>query len=340
MKRHTIHLRGFTLVELLVVIAIIGILIGLLLPAVQKAREAAKRGQCASNMRQLGLAILAYESANRGLPPMAMSFDNASFVRDQPGNGDWFDGHGWYSMTSPYLGEDAWASTCVFTVSLSNNVNATFRRGGLGILTHACPSDIGPQQNEWGSNAWARVRSNYVVNAGNTDYGQRNKGAVPFLGAPFAGGKKTPIAKITDGTASTLMMSEGLVIASTPAWGGAYSDTQSALGGNIFTGWNPPNSRVADEVGRGLWGNSGQDTMGPLYDQQGIPRPVGIGGGTYATNFSAKSKHPGGVNASRCDNSIEFYSNNIDADVWRALSSSQGGSYTPVIPAEISPTIN
>ena len=132
---------------------------------------------------------------------------------------------------------------------------------------HVClPSDIGLQTNEWETGPgvpirqWARVRGNYVVNAGNTVYGQHDLNAVgsanyvPFGGAPFAPVRVTPLAKITDGTANTLMMSEVIVLPSTVGWGGPYSDIQTALGGQVFTGWQIPNSAAADALARtGEW---------------------------------------------------------------------------------------
>jgi len=350
MKRQAHRTGGFTLVELLVVIAIIGVLIALLLPAVQAAREAARRASCLNNITQLSKAVLNYDSSQNGFPPMALAWNAAQYEAYHgdpatPGGdcgpaggpcpGDWYDGHGWYSLIAPYLGYDAWAKRIDFTVSISAVVNLDARQGGIDIKVHECPSDRGLQMNEWNDNTWARTLGNYVVNAGNTNYGQRDMGmGNPFRGAPFAGGTNSSVGRITDGASNTLMMSEIWVLPTTVPWGGAYSDNQSALGGQIFTGLNRPNSRVGDEIGRGRCGALGLAACEDRFREAGFtsanwPTTVCSNNDSYCTNIAARSKHIGGVNASRCDGSVGWYSDAINDLVWRALTSARGGLNEP-----------
>ncbi|MCS7304773.1 MAG: DUF1559 domain-containing protein [Thermoguttaceae bacterium] len=312
-------LHGFTLVELLVVIAIIGILIALLLPAVQAAREAARRIQCRNNLKQLALAMLNYENAYRGFPPAAISWEHAEYAGRGPGS--WYDDHGWYSQIGPYIEQQAWHDRINFKLSFSHELNREPRT--TMIQLYACPSDRGLQRNEWDSPTWSRLRGNYVVNFGNTNYGQTAKQGVPFLGAPFTYRRHTPISQITDGTSQTLLIGEILVIpelgtqAPWEGWGGPLSDFTTSLGGQTFQGWLTPNSPAGDEVARKI-------LPCEIYLRNKIPCPVWVSD-TKLQSFALRSKHPGGVQAACCDGSVHFFSESIDLALWRALSSAQGG---------------
>lgn len=354
MNRIKAERPGFTLVELLVVIAIIGILIALLLPAVQAAREAARRTQCTNHLRQLAVAMLNYESSRGGLPPLAAAWTNADLTKlypaglgPPPGAG-WYDDHGWYIPVMPYVEEAQLKDAGNPNASLSHASNVEVRKAKIPIF--ACPTDIGLQENEWGDNRWARVRANYVVNGGNTVYGQHRVGDIEFLGAPFIPRKVGRLSKIIDGTSNTLMMSEVLVLPTTAPWGGPYSDPQTALGGQVFTGFHTPNSNLPDALCRqGEWWT--QPAVESAFREQNLPTPpaqpvsTGSSGGgrrggaanseipddaTRDSNghkqqyISARSKHAGGVNVARCDGSIDFITDEIDPLVWNAMTSSAG----------------
>jgi prepilin-type N-terminal cleavage/methylation domain-containing protein len=351
--------RAFTLVELLVVIAIIGVLVALLLPAIQAAREAARRSQCINNLHNLALAHLNYESANSGFVPMAKFWYNMQGAGQPYGRGyhdvhpgapgGWRDDHGWYIPLMPYIEQAAIKSLGDPKAPLSAAVNAPVRKAFVSL--HGCPSDIGLQKNEWLIDLWARVRTNYVVNAGNTVYGQHDfpapcPGSTAaarlcfFRGAPFGPAEVTKLAKIADGTANTLMMSEVLVLPESAGWGGPYSDAQTALGGQVFTGWQTPNVLAADALcRRGEW--LGNVEAG--FREQGIPIPIQeisvaaptVEGqpwplGTFESAghkqqfVTARSHHVGGVNTSKCDGSVAFVQDSVDPLLWQALSTAAG----------------
>jgi prepilin-type processing-associated H-X9-DG protein len=180
---------------------------------------------------------------------------------------------------------------------------------------------------------------NYVVNAGNRKYGQEWTGdPAPnhvdweFRGAPFVGGEDTPPGRITDGLAKTLMASENLVLRTDDFCVSAMSINTVSIGGQVFTGWNPPNSRNRDEIGlRYHVGNR------PLTEQRFVE--AGFTPDTWpiqaakmdvrATRLTARSRHKGGVNASRCDGSVAFYADSIGDVVWAALTSARGAAVEP-----------
>ena len=216
---------GFTLIELLVVIAIIAVLIALLLPAVQSAREAARRIQCTNNLKQIGLAMHSYAGVHDALPP---GWKGCCWGT-------------WLIYVMPYLEQQALYNSWNFA---GNNVwspggvfDSPFRYGGDANLTvsstrvsvYYCPSD-GGNSNLVGGASWPVTSQNYVVNFGNTSATQDNSlDGVVFLGAPFTdlgspitaiyGSSTSPasiggiirLSAITDGLSNTMITSEAVV---------------------------------------------------------------------------------------------------------------------------------
>lgn len=333
------HHTGFTLVELLVVVAIIGVLVGLLLPAVQTARESSRRTNCVNRLKQLALAALAHEDGRRSFPAGALSYTgvNSSLPRRAvlAGAGTWYHDFSWQVHVLPFLDALPSYSLASFTVQMSHATNQRYRESLLGVTAFACPTDIGLQTTYFGNSGadiWSRVLGNYVGNFGNTNYGQAAKvdgtTTVTFGGAPFSFVKGVPLRGITDGLSKTLLFSEQIVVGTTTGWQGPLSDVSMAMGGQHFTGFRPPNHPGCDEAAgaypiesarNGRPGNGGEPngpcTLVLSHDSTGVE----------AQAFAARSKHPGGVAAAACDGAVRFYADTINLAAWRALSTAGGG---------------
>ena len=202
---------GFTLVELLVVIAIIGTLVGLLLPAVQSAREAARRSACTNNMKQLGLGVLNFESARKRLPTASTGVGSSA--------GATTGSYSWIAVILPFLEE-----TNLYTTISSNSnrllsatsVNTTAAQTSLPQLV--CPSFAGDKKNATGNSITSSGVTNYKAISGagftgtNAPYTSSNLGGVITVEkygsettAPYTG---ITLAQITDGTSKTFMIGE------------------------------------------------------------------------------------------------------------------------------------
>lgn len=294
--------HGFTLVELLVVIAIIGVLVALLLPAVQAARESARRSQCLNNLKQLGLAFQTYHDTKRTLP---MGASPAGCC------------HGtWAVLALPFMELQSLAAQyqdfgggALSYYQGSNLTNVTSQR--INFLT--CPSDLVniDGQLDGSGNSLPLKLHNYAANQGPTGVNISTSVVLPirdglkFQGAPFEMGKAHKMSEITDGLSQTIMVAEIVQ--------GQREDVRGLIWwapGCFVHTHNSPNSSTPDVP----FYNA------PLCDSD-YPNPPCVGG--TAGLFGSRSRHPGIVNIGLLDGSSRAISDDVDLATWRLLGSSQ-----------------
>ena len=314
--------RAFTLIELLVVIAIIAILIALLLPAVQQAREAARRTQCKNNMKQIGLALHNYHDVHRGFPP--------SFVVDYTSDG------GEWSVQArilPYLDESNLYQSADLSLRYGAPVNA-----GIAIQRidgYLCPSEVNDRARD-SNGAAVHYPLSYGFNGGNWEFWS-NSTRRGGDGA-FAPNKSMKMRDFTDGSSNTLFFAEVKTFTPYLRDGNAATasiprpDDVSGLGGSFktttgHTEWVDgrvhqtgmttvfgPNSFVPHSVG------------GVLYDVDftNCREEKSCSGTTYAA-VTSRSWHTGIVQALLVDGSVRSISENIDLATWRDLGARNDG---------------
>jgi len=289
----TQHRRGFTLVELLVVIAIIGILIGMLLPAVQAVREAARRIECSNNVRQLSLSVLNFESAHMKFPS---GWDANSNTDSTPG---W----GWAAITLPFLEQDNLASQIDFQSPITAAVNQNVLQ--QVIDGHLCPSDPDPEivdlggttpdsvGNSGGSGTRGPSPSTGSLQVARNNYsgvfGSLEVNEDPFAGnGVLFGNSQIGFRDISDGSSNTIMIGERRNDQGAVTWLG------------VIEGVSEPFARVV-----GASDHAPNDAQGGFED--------------------FRSYHTGGVNMGLADGSTQFISDSIEESMFRALGSRNGG---------------
>jgi len=291
----TLSRRAFTLVELLVVIAIIATLVGLLLPAVQSAREAARRTQCTNNLKQTGVALQNYHETRRQLPEGWLADSTSG-----DGDGDEGVGWGWASRILPFVEEDTTYKSIDIKTPIASASSTLLGKVIPGFL---CPSDaaglptfnIGaeggacdhkaPEANP-SSPAVIVARTNYVGMFGTNDAEEESyKG-----NGIFFANSRMPFRHVTDGLSKTIMVGERDSSIGGSLWIGMFEGKCEAIVRVVAVGDHPPNG---DPAARHF-----EDLM---------------------------SRHAGGASVVFADGHCDFIAESIDAAVYRALCTRRGG---------------
>lgn len=325
MKKYAVY--GFTLVELLVVIAIIGAIAGLLLPAVNAAREAGRRATCVSNMKQISFALINYHETRKSFPPGCMYLDQyASQPTDLTQDARWYDGmFQWMAFVLPFMEEDATFAQLDFTKKANaspNRTGASDSPDRMGPPVTRCPS--APRFQGVQGPGWQK---DYGVNGGLGGFPDRHwnralsgsvgEGRVPAT-AVFFQNSGTRSQDIKDGTSHTFLMlevsHETLPIVEQRYGNKDPSDPIKTVPGKE---WNYYFNCHHQSYGFCM----GSASNGPLpinfipYDDENQTR-------------YARSYHVAGVNTSMCDGSVMFVPETIDMNIYYATFSRSGGNKT------------
>jgi prepilin-type N-terminal cleavage/methylation domain-containing protein/prepilin-type processing-associated H-X9-DG protein len=308
---------GFTLIELLVVISIIGILIALLLPAVQQARAAAQRAQCLNNMKQVGLAMHLHENLKKRFPHGTYNLLDGTHTTPAPYN-NMQDRRCWMHDILPFMDQQPLYEQ--FETYMKTNASALgFPKLHTVIPPLMCPSDpIGPKLHTyWGGSGTPTqgFSGNMVACAGNDYFNPGGVANSDKLNGMFFGVSKVRMADIVDGTTNTAMISEIILSKDSPSSNpGGWHDIRGryhnpAHGGVNFSTRIQPNTMVPDQFN---WCSTTPNPRAPcIYT---------------GTNMfvSARSYHAGGVNLCMADGSVRFISDYINTDTFKALGSRNG----------------
>jgi len=302
------RVAGFTLIELLVVIAIIGVLISLLLPAVQHAREAARRAQCKNNLKQIGLALHNYVDSNGVLPPGYIG----TWAAGDPDKVDRGPGWGWAANLLHYVEQEELYHAINFERPIEVDENVTSRLRLVSV--YLCPSDPISATTfnvlaEDQSTVITKVAgANYVGMFGTGEVGDNlDKGDGAFFRNSRIG-----LKAFSDGLSRTIVVGERSHNISRVTWTGAVTDgisfpTPPSEGGSLKTPFDPEPSFIM--------------ILGPVGTEDGKRTP----NDPEAHNEDYWSHHAGGCHMLMGDGSVQFIHDQIDPKVFQALATRAGG---------------
>lgn len=343
---------GFTLIELLVVIAIIAILIALLLPAVQQAREAARRSQCKNNLKQIGLALHNHVDTYGTFPPGYVSYEDPATQFKVGGWQDSVDeiGFSWLPMLLPFVEEtgrwnhvvdchNEWLGTG--SSNPSDHCESQDDLGNIGREAMSfilCPSNPRVRKPFNGISLEAMAKGNYAANWGTGNMLSWNSSQTAGAFGCFATTRQKIVkaqggsgdrfqqkngrrpADITDGLSNTIAVSEVISTdgrttgTSSPDIRGVWFNP--GMGASIYTAARAPNARIPDAI----------PSCDTNISDTATPYMKCVNNNTDADTYAAaRSHHTGGVQAALSDGSVRFVSDNISMIVWQALNTCQNG---------------
>ncbi|MDG1894061.1 MAG: DUF1559 domain-containing protein [Fuerstiella sp.] len=318
MHKHTSRLiKGFTLIELLVVIAIIAILVALLLPAVQQAREAARRTQCRNNLKQIGLALHNYHDIYNTFPP---GYTARNVSRSAPVMAETGQGYAWSFAILPQIEQSTLTQQIDTNLDAHDPVNIAIA-SKTTLKAFLCPTDPAPTVFDVtgaGGTAYRLPTSNYV---GILGYGSVTMNAGDSTGVFFRN-SRISFRDITDGTSNTICVGErrhqhdfaapAPPVASHSTWYAAIPRVRRGAGMMMMP-------TMTEGAGSLVIGHVGQPAMMGMMPMHSTPNQT-----NHIVHFS--SQHAGGVQFLLCDGSVQFLSENIDYGLFRNLGERADGN--------------
>jgi prepilin-type N-terminal cleavage/methylation domain-containing protein/prepilin-type processing-associated H-X9-DG protein len=320
---------GFTLIELLVVIAIIGVLIALLLPAVQAAREAARRAQCTNNLKQIGLAVHNYADSHNRYPIGRGTRPNRPYDITSRYN------YSGFAMILPYMEQRPVYDAINFDLTI------TIPDGNATVIATVISSFLCPSENQRtptgtaGNNYRFNEGSNILYSYAETDTGNVNT-TLPPPDGPFFPERSIRLSEVIDGTSNTALSSEKLL--------GDFNQGIATIRRDVYVGSTQPTTpeqayqdcQATDNSSTPANGESGAGAPWldgflhtSIYKMNAPPNKKSCYFYPARLVMTASSNHPGGVNVGFCDGSVRFIKETVDRGTWRALGSMNGGEIIP-----------